>query len=314
MESLLAQSFTDFEVLAVDDGSTDDTAERLQAWASRDGRIRVLRQGPEGIVVALERARGAARGRYLARMDGDDVAHPDRFARQIALMRDQPSLAGCGCLVRYFPRAEVRAGARRYESWLNRAVAPEAIEAAMFVECPLAHPTFFLRARDVAAVGGYRDVGWAEDYDLVLRMWRAGGCFGKVPEVLLDWREGTVRLSRTHPRYAPEAFRRCRVHHLLHAFPEARDGVVVWGAGPVGKALSRALTEQGGRVRGFAEVSPRKIGQRIHGATVLDSDGALGIEGVLHLGAVGQEGVRGELRAILSGAGLTEMRDFVMMA
>ena len=103
--------------------------------------------------------------------------------------------------MRYVPPAVVLGGALRYERWLNSLATPQAIERDLFVECPLAHPTFFLRADAVATAGGYRDRGWPEDYDLLLRLWRAGGRLGTVPEVLLHWRERAGRLSRTHPSY-----------------------------------------------------------------------------------------------------------------
>lgn len=312
--SLEAQTFADFEVLAVDDGSSDASPDLLRAWAERDRRVRVVRQEASGIVPALERARALARGTFLARMDADDVAEPERLARQVDLLRSDDTLVGCGCRVRYVPREAVRDGARRYERWLNAAVTAEEVARAMFVECPLAHPTFFLRADAVAAAGGYADRGWPEDYDLILRLWAAGGRMAKVPEVLLRWRERGDRLSRTDARYGPDAFRRCKVHYLRRTLLDGRDGVVIWGAGPVGKALSRELARQDVAVRAFAEVDARKIGQEIHGAPVLDTLGALTRRTSLHLAAVGQEGVRTHLRTVLSEAGFSEGSDFVAMA
>jgi glycosyltransferase involved in cell wall biosynthesis len=311
--SLEAQTDGDFEVVAVDDGSTDTTPELLADWAARDPRVRIVGQDPSGIVAALERARGLARGRYLARMDADDVCEPHRFAAQRALMEAAP-LAGCGAQVRYFPRHHLRDGARRYEAWLNTASTAEEVARAVFVECPLAHPTFFLRADAVEAVGGYRDRGWPEDYDLVLRLWRAGHRLANVPEVLLHWREGAGRLSRTHGVYAPGAFVACKVHHLRKSLLAGGRPAVVWGAGPVGKTFARALLAAGTPVEAFVEVDPRKIGQEVHGAPVLDTDGGLARRGVLHLAAVGQPGARRTLKDLLSGGGLVEGGDFVAVA
>lgn len=312
--SLETQTDGDFEVLAVDDGSTDETSEVLAGWARADARVRVLRQEPRGIVAALERARADARGRWLARMDADDVCEPERFALQRALMEADPTLAGCGTHVRYFPRSAVRGGARRYEAWLNATSEPEEVHREVFVECPLAHPTFFLAADAVARVGGYRARGWPEDYDLLLRLWGAGGRLAKVPRVLLRWREGARRLHRAAPVYAPEAFTRCKVHHLRRTLLADGRPVAVWGAGPVGKSFARALFAEGVALRAFVEVDPRKIGQEIHGAPVLDTEGGLGLAGTLHLAAVGQPGARATLRATLAGAGLEEMVDFVAVA
>ena len=312
--SIEAQTYSNYEVVAVDDGSSDDSWFVLQDWASRDERVRVFRQEPKGIVPALEFARSEATGAYLARMDADDIADPTRFDLQIQLMQSDSSLAICGCEIEYFPAEKVRDGALRYQSWLNAPATPEEIEKEIFVECPLPHPAFFMRADAIEEVGGYQDLGWPEDYDLLLRVWRSGGRLGKVPAVLMQWREAPERLSRIDKRYSLDAFRRCKVHHLVSAFPSAVNGVLIWGAGRVGKGFSRELAQVGVPVIAYAEVSPRKIGQNIHGAPVLDADEALRLKDVLHLASVGQEGARQTLRNLLSGAGYRELENFVAMA
>lgn len=312
--SLRAQTDGDFEVVAVDDGSRDATQDLLRSWASVDPRVRVLTQEPAGLVVALERARSHARGRWLARMDADDAALPGRLAAQRALMERDACLVGCGCGVRYVPRERIRGGALRYERWLNGLTTPEALARDLFVECPLAHPTFFLRADAVAAIHGYRDLGWPEDYDLLLRLWRAGGRFGTVPEVLLQWREGERRLSRTHPSYSAAAFRRCKAHHLAATLLSGRDGVVVWGAGPTGKAFARALEVENIPIRAFVDLDPRKVGQRIRGAPVLSPAGVQEYRNSFCVAAVGQAGARAEIRASLAALGWREGTDFVAVA
>jgi GT2 family glycosyltransferase len=312
--SLVSQDFEDFEVVVVDDGSTDATPQMLEAWSVREDRLRVIRSPHEGIVSALERGRAASLGRYLARMDADDIADPHRLGAQYRYMEARPDVDGCGCFVEYFPVEAVRDGARRYQEWLNGLVSPSEIEAAMFVECPIAHPTLFVRASVLEAVGGYRDRGWPEDYDLMLRLWAAGCRLGKVPDVLLRWREGPDRLSRTDSRYAPEAFLACKVHHLRRTLLRGSRNAVIWGAGPVGKTLARALLAQGTRVEAFVELNPRKIGQEIHGAPVLDTASAIGLTLPLHLAAVGQVGARERIVGMLRGAEKVEMKDFVAIA
>jgi hypothetical protein len=301
-------------VLAVDDGSADGSAGVLEAWAAADPRVRVIRQARRGLVSALEAARSAARGGYLARMDADDVAEPRRLQRQRALLDAHPELVGCGCLVRYFPESLVQGGALRYEEWINALVTPDDIERDLFVECPLAHPTFFLRADAVAAVGGYQERGWPEDYDLLLRLWEAGGRFGKVPEVLLGWREGPARLSRVDAAYGPDAFRRLKVHYLGRTLLGEREGAVVWGAGPTGKAFAQTLLAAGAHVRAFVDLDPRKVGQSIHGAPVVPPEGVERFRGALCVAAVGQPGARAEIRRTLSALGWSEMVDFVAVA
>jgi glycosyltransferase involved in cell wall biosynthesis len=312
--SLRAQTFEDFEVLAVDDGSTDESPQLLSAWATEDSRVSLVRQVPRGIVHALEAGRTRARGRYLARMDADDIAEPARFAEQLALLEGRPELAGCGAGVRYFPRTEVRGGGRRYEDWINAIRTPEDVERNLFIECPLAHPTFFLRADAVAEVGGYVDRGWPEDNDLLLRLWRSGARLAAVDRVLLRWRRRNDRTSVRHEAYTPEAFRRCKVHYLLDTLARDRDGLVVWGAGPIGKAFALEVQRQGGTVRAFVDLDPRKIGQSVHGAPVIPPSGVDRYRASFSVAAVGQEGARSQIRAELESASWTEVTDFVAVA
>ncbi len=312
--SLRAQTFEDFEVLAVDDGSTDESQELLSAWAREDSRVSLVRQPPQGIVHALEAGRASARGRYLARMDADDIAEPTRFAEQLALLEGRPDLAGCGAGVRYFPRGGVGGGGRRYEEWINGIHTPEEVERDLFIECPLAHPTFFLRSAVVAEVGGYVDRGWPEDYDLLLRLWRSGARLAAVDRVLLQWRIRGDRTSVRHEAYTSAAFRRCKVHYLLDTLARDRDGLVVWGAGPIGKAFALEVQAQGGTVRAFVDVDPRKIGQCIHGAPVIPPSEIDEHRDGFSVAAVGQEGARSQIRAELESAGWKEVTDFVAVA
>jgi hypothetical protein len=247
-------------------------------------------------------------------MDADDGAFAHRFQMQMDLMASDPGLALCGAGVAYFPRENIKEGALRYETWINGLVSHDDLVRDLFVECPVPHPTFLMRSDLLDLVGGYRDVGWPEDYDLMLRLWEGGGRFGKVPETLLRWRDGEERLSRNHPSYSPEAFRRCKVHFLLRTHLRRRAGVVVWGAGPVGKAFARELKAQGGTLLAFVDMDPRKLGQEIHGVRVLRPHEALRIPRAFSVAAVGKVGVREEIRGVLRGAGKVECRDFVAVA
>lgn len=314
LDSLVGQTFRDFEILAVDDGSEDATPEILRARAREDDRLRVLTQEPRGLVHALEAARVRARGRFLARMDADDLAFPERLARQVDFMASDARLVAVGSRVAYFPRKAVRQGARRYEAWINSLVSHEAMERDLFVECPLPHPTLLLKADPLELVGGYRDRGWPEDYDLILRLWELGGRFGKVPEVLLRWREGRERLSRTHPAYSRESFLRCKVHALLRTHLRDGRGVVVWGAGPVGKAFGRELGRQGGTLLAYVDLHPRRLGQEIHGVPVIPPDGAREYPEGFSVAAVAQPGAREEIRGALRARGRVELEDFVAVA
>ncbi|MFN3776080.1 glycosyltransferase family 2 protein [Sphingomonas parapaucimobilis] len=90
LDSILAQTFADFELVIVDDGSTDGSAAIIDCYAATDPRIRVIRQANQGLVASLNHIMAVARGPYIARMDGDDVALPERFARQVGFLDANP--------------------------------------------------------------------------------------------------------------------------------------------------------------------------------------------------------------------------------
>ncbi|MEE9206883.1 MAG: glycosyltransferase [Gemmatimonadota bacterium] len=325
--SLESQSHSDFEVLAVDDGSRDDTASLLASWAQRDPRVLVLPGHSAGIVQALNLAAEHARAPLLARMDADDAAYPERLSRQAECLQNHPELAACGTGVEFFsgaagPRAAAErdagtpmgSGTLRYQSWINSIDSPDSVRRDLYVECPIAHPTLMIRRSVLAGLGGYRDRGWPEDYDLVLRLHAGGMSAANVPAVLHRWRVHPGRLSQRSPAYDAASFRSCKIHFLRsEALPPGRP-VVVWGAGKVGKPFARELQRQGTTVAAFVDLDARKLGQSIHRATVLSPDQFASIDRPFTLGAVGSPGARDEIRQALTRLGHTECTDFLMVA
>ncbi|HEY1122321.1 MAG TPA: hypothetical protein VGE67_12005, partial [Haloferula sp.] len=159
-------------------------------------------------------------------------------------------------------------------------------------------------------VGSYRDVPWAEDHDLWLRMLQHGARFAKVPECLLQWRDSPGRLTRSDSRYGEKARQRMRAYYLAEIREVRERGVVIAGAGPIGKSLARELLLLGIEVRGFFDVHPRRLGEIIHGAEVagLEEFGWRWRDSVM-LSAVGLAGVREEIRVLAAAAGYEEGRD-----
>jgi glycosyltransferase involved in cell wall biosynthesis len=314
LESLERQTLEDFEVVAIDDGSSDESLEILRSWQQRDGRVRVYTQPHYGIIQALNMGLQACRAPYVARMDADDRSHPQRLERQASFLNAHQEVAVVSCLVRAFPTEQVRQGFRVYLEWLNSLVTCEEIGRQIFIESPLPHPSVTFRKDWVERAGGYQEHGWPEDYDLWLRLHLAGARFAKVPEVLLDWREGPARLTRTDSRYSLENFLRAKAHFLARGPLADREAVIIWGAGMMGRRLSKHLLREGACLAAFVDIDPRKIGRTRRGLPILSPEELPGwwkrYRRPVLLAAVGARGARPLIRALLEAFGLQEGRDW----
>jgi glycosyltransferase involved in cell wall biosynthesis len=313
LRSVARQSEPRFECVVVDDGSRDASGALAREVAAKDARFRVIAAPREGLVPALQRGLAECRARLVARMDADDWMHRDRVAAQLAALAADATLSGVGSHVRCFPRSAVGPGLRAYEAWLASVDSPARVRAEAFVECPLAHPTWMLR-REALVSHGYRDVGWAEDYDLLLRLLADGRRIGVVPRRLLGWRVHEGRLSRRDPRYADESFTACKAAHLSRGLLANGDRYLLWGYGGTGRALARALEAHGKQPAAIVEIHPRRLGRTIRGAPVISRHALGAPRGVPLVVSVAGADPRALIRAELARMGWRECADFVCAA
>jgi glycosyltransferase involved in cell wall biosynthesis len=297
----------------VDDGSTDGSLACAQWFAQQDARFIVLATPHQGLITALNTGLTACRGRFVARMDADDLMHRQRLARQVQALDATPQVCAVGCHVRLFPRHTLRPGRRTYERWLNSMDGSARIRQDAFVECPLAHPTFMIR-RQVLVELGYRDCGWPEDYDLLLRLLQRGECLGIVPRRLLSWRDSTQRLSRTDARYALERFTACKAAFLAASFLSTTDTYRLWGYGDTGRTLRRALLMHGKTPSHIIEVHPGRLGQRIQGAVVIPPAVLPQLPACPTVVSVAGATARSLIRQAMQSMGFVELQDFVCAA
>ena len=237
IDSILAQTFTDFEFLILDDGSTDGSLKILKRYAQRDSRIHLVSRENRGIVASLNALIAMAQGEFLARMDADDIALPERLALQIAWLREHPEVVCVGGQYIGVDRWGYDLGVRSSEPTDDHSLQDRLLHGFTAI----CHPTAMMRRSTVQAVGGYdENCKVTEDLDLWLRLGEQGQ-LANLPQVLLHYRvhpnsansktfeeglaaarriadqacdrRGIERRAQPLPRYLPETDRASLFHH-----------------------------------------------------------------------------------------------------
>jgi glycosyltransferase involved in cell wall biosynthesis len=308
--SILGQTHDHLELLLIDDHSTDRAIASLDKG---DTRLKILANHGRGIVDACNTGLHHGKGEFIARMDADDISLPERLRTQLEYLASNTAVDICGACVEIFSATGIQGGLERYREWLNSVREPEQVRQQIFIESPLPHPTLMLRRAAVQKLGGYRDHGWPEDYDLLLRADAAQMSMGKPEPVLLRWREHETRLTHVDKRYERQRFMRAKTHFLVRHRLAGRP-VIIWGAGPTGRDMFDLIREEGGIVEGFIEVHPRRIGRQKRGLPVWPVDKVDDLGASMLLVAVGAAGARAEIELFLRERGMTAGEDYLFVA
>jgi glycosyltransferase involved in cell wall biosynthesis len=318
LASLSSQTLENFEVIVVDDGSTDSTWSILENWSKKDRRFHIIHRDHSGIVAALNLGFKVCRAGLIARMDADDRSSPERLGRQAEMLQQNDEIALVSCQVKAFSDGELREGFNLYVQWQNSLLDNDHIKREVFIESPFSHPSIMIRRAWLERMGGYMDYGWPEDYDLWLRMHLAGARFVKLPMVLLEWRDHSHSLTRTDSRYSLENFLRLKAHYLKAGPLSGRESIFIWGAGMTGRRLSKHLIREGVPVKAFFDIDPRKIGKTRRGLPIFSFEALpetwKRADRPVLVAAVGARGARPLIRRHLLDFQLTEGVDWWFVA
>lgn len=203
VRSILGQTFTNFELIVIDDGSTDGSCDIVKSVAESDPRLRLVRQENRGVSAAANLGTELARARFLARMDADDISLPMRLEKQVAFLREHPEYVAVGSRVMFIDDE----GDELYEMPGIHLTHIEIDRGLMEVEWAILQPAVMMHTAAVRKVGGYRaDLHIHEDHDLFLKLAEIGK-LANLPEVLLKYRQRPDSAVTVHASRHVESFR-----------------------------------------------------------------------------------------------------------
>ncbi len=269
LESILNQTEKHWELLAVDDNSSDRSFEILQNYAAKDARIRVFKNKGKGIIPALRLAFENCRGDHITRMDADDVMHPQK----LGLMKDQLLKKGkgfvCTAFVEYFSDKPLGDGYRKYQNWLNELTSKDDNFSDIYKECVIPSPCWMTFRDDLLRCGAFTPEIYPEDYELVFRFYKNGLKITAVKEYLHRWRDHDHRASRNNPNYADQSFLDVKLNYFLDLERDQNRELVLWGAGKKGKYTAGYFRKKGIDFRWITNNS-RKTGTAVAGIVLED--------------------------------------------
>lgn len=302
IDSIIEQEYKNWEILAVDDHSTDNSKNLLNAYAQKDSRIQVFTNHGNGIINALRLGYLHSKGEFITRMDSDDIMTPNK----ISVMANSLIEKGKGHVavgqVKYFSEKGISNGYERYEEWLNSLTQKGTNYTEIYKECAIPSPCWMVSREDFDACSGFQPDRYPEDYDLAFQFYKNGLKCIPCNKVLLHWRDYDTRTSRTSEHYAQNYFLDIKLHYFLEIERDTRRPLVLWGAGNKGKAIAKSLIDQQIEFYWVCD-NPKKIGKDIYGKEMLHFEKLNTLKNAQSIVTVANDGAQNKIRAYFASIG-----------
>jgi len=240
LNSIINQDLSDWELLAVDDHSTDDSFKVLQEYSKKDKRIKIFKNNETGIIAALRLALKMSKGEYITRMDSDDIMVLNKLQSLKDALTNQNDLA-IG-LVEYFSHNNTLGeGYKKYAEWLNTLTSSQQNFSEIYKECVVPSPCWMMHKNTLEKCGAFDNNIYPEDYDLCFRMRRSKLKIKTTNSINHRWRDYAERTSRNDQNYAQNSFIPIKMKYFIEDDLDPNFELVVWGAGKKGKAIVKIL-------------------------------------------------------------------------
>ena len=264
LDSIRAQTYPHWELIAVNDHSTDETPAILEDYARLDSRIKVFHSQRPLLIPTLKEGYRYVQGDLINRMDSDDKMPPYKLELMYQAWKDE----GIGTLVaggtqHFVDEGQVGDGFLRYDRWLNSLAKNDNHYEQIYRECVIPSHCWLIHKEDFDRVGGFEPEVYPEDYDLCFRFYEAGLKIKSLDKVLHYWRDRSERISRTWQEYKDNRYFDMKLRYFLRLDRDNTRPLVLWGAGRNGKDLARGLIKAGQTFHWVCD-NENKIGKDIY--------------------------------------------------
>jgi glycosyltransferase involved in cell wall biosynthesis len=309
LNSILSQTYQNWELLAIDDGSSDESFNILQVYSEKEIRVKPFRNDGKGIIDALRLAYSKSSGELISRMDSDDIMAQNKLeVLSSNLINNGKGNLAVG-LVKYFSETELGEGFKRYEAWLNNLIIRGSCFDEIYKECVIPSPCWMVYREDFEKCDALRPNRYPEDYDLTFRFYLNE--LKPIPcgIILHHWRDYATRTSRTDDNYADNTFVAIKADYFLSQEYDRRKNLVVWGAGGKGKALAKILIEKNIEFYWICD-NPKKIGKHIYNKEMLAISELEKIKNTQSIVTVANTKAQEEIKAYFEKLNQKAMKDY----
>jgi len=269
LNSIIDQTYTNWELIAIDDHSSDESLSILNGYASKDVRIKVLANQGNGIIEALKTGYQFSNGNLISRMDSDDKMTSDKIQKLVSIILENgPKTLATG-KVAYFSDAGIGEGYKNYQNWLNQLTTNENNFSEIYRECSIPSPCWMVSKKNLDECEAFNHNTYPEDYDLAFRFYKNGLEVKTHKEVIHYWRDYPQRTSRNNEHYQDNRFIDLKVNYFVD-LELTNQQLILWGAGKKGKMIAQKLNAKQVDYNWVCN-NEKKIGKDIYGV-LLEAD------------------------------------------